>query len=140
MCWLLPDHYNLQPCPDSCTLHRLLHNPLPTSRGKVQTNRRVCFQKEILQQMSRCVSRSNRQRFLDLSFTPWVFCKNNNTSDIPSKLHTPRFLNVVCLLKMHLKHTQTFPCAQIGYVYQIDIKQLIMCSLDYFAYICKIHI
>lgn len=37
---LLQDHHNLQPCPDSCALHWLLVNPLPTSRRKVQTNRR----------------------------------------------------------------------------------------------------
>lgn len=35
---LLQDHHDLQPRPDSCTLHRLLFNPLPTSRRKVQTN------------------------------------------------------------------------------------------------------
>lgn len=64
------------------------------------------------------------------------FLRRRIRSYIPSKFHTPRFLNVVFLLKMKLKPTQTFPCAQIGYVYQIDIKHL-MCSLDYFATFVK---
>lgn len=113
---LLQDHHNLQPCPDSCTLHWLLLSPVPASRRKVQTNWRYgwmeltdfsilwigyndemrCLEclcdfvgnaetSDIHVFLTGCafrrkytwadVSRSNRPWFLDLSFTPWVYCK-----------------------------------------------------------------
>lgn len=88
---------------------------------------RLCLPKEV--HVSGRVSRSDRQWFLDLSFTPWVS-------------------NSICVFTLHdfkcwmnLK-TDSFPlCSDwLCAVYQIDTKHLLMCSLDYFTtfvlYLC----